>query len=155
MISTILKQASQFVLSRKLPDYRRFLLSRHDFSDRLIGVRGARGSGKTTLLLQHAQASGLPVSRMLYIACDHPAMVGESLYDIAQQFYQSGGKLLLIDEIHKAKDFAQSLKAIYDTFDLQVVFFRVHRLYKSRNKRQIYHEERCYFICRCSPFVNI
>lgn len=122
MISPILKQASQFVLSRKLPDYRRFLLGRHDFSDRLIGVRGARGSGKTTLLLQHAQASGLPVSRMLYIACDHPAMVGESLYDIAQQFYQAGGKLLLIDEIHKAKDFAQSLKAIYDTFDLQVIF---------------------------------
>ena len=122
MINTVLKQASNFVLSRKLPSYRRFLLKQYDFNDRLIGVRGARGSGKTTLILQYAHSTGLPHSKMLYIACDHPAMSGESLYDIAQQFYQEGGKLLLIDEIHKAKQFAQSLKAIYDTFDLQVIF---------------------------------
>lgn len=122
MISPVLKQASQFVLSRKLPDYHRFLFNRYDLTDRLIGIRGARGSGKTTLMLQYAQVCGLPLSKMLYVACDHPAMVGESLYDIAEQFYQAGGRLLLIDEIHKAKDFAQSLKAIYDTFELQVFF---------------------------------
>jgi predicted AAA+ superfamily ATPase len=49
-------------------------------------------------------------------------MVGVSLYDLAEQFYVKGGKLLIIDEIHKNTDFARQLKAIYDVFDLQVVF---------------------------------
>ena len=44
-------------------------------------------------------------------------MSGESLYDIAEAFYARGGKLFIIDEIHK-----KDLKAIYDVFDLQVLF---------------------------------
>lgn len=121
-MNSVLRQASQFVLSKKLPTYHRFLFKQYDLKDRLIGIRGARGSGKTTLMLQYAQACGVQLSKILYVACDHPAMVGESLYELALQFYQEGGKLLLIDEIHKTKDFAQALKAIYDTFELQVVF---------------------------------
>jgi len=49
-------------------------------------------------------------------------MAGRSLYELAQAFYQEGGKLLLIDEVHKAKGFAVELKAIRDTFGLQVIF---------------------------------
>jgi predicted AAA+ superfamily ATPase len=49
-------------------------------------------------------------------------MVGIGLYDLAQLWYQEGGKLLLIDEVHKAKGFATALKAVRDTFDLQVIF---------------------------------
>jgi hypothetical protein len=121
-MNPVLRQASQFVLSKKLPTYHRFLFKQYDLKDRLVGIRGARGSGKTTLMLQYAHACGVPLSKIFYVACDHPAMVGESLYELALEFYQEGGKLLLIDEIHKAKDFAQALKAIYDTFELQVVF---------------------------------
>lgn len=121
-MNLVLRQASQFVLSKKLPSYHRFLFKQYDLKDRLVGIRGARGSGKTTLMLQYAHACGVLLSKIFYVACDHPAMVGESLYELALEFYQEGGKLLLIDEIHKAKDFAQALKAIYDTFELQVVF---------------------------------
>jgi predicted AAA+ superfamily ATPase len=73
-------------------------------------------------MLQYAQSTAWPASKMLYLSCDHPAMVDEDLFEIAQTFYQEGGKLLILDEIHKAKNFSLALKAIYDTFDLQVIF---------------------------------
>jgi predicted AAA+ superfamily ATPase len=44
------------------------------------------------------------------------------LFDIAEDFYNLGGKVLVIDEIHKYKDFEIELKEIYDFLDLQVIF---------------------------------
>lgn len=122
MIPSILRQASAFILARTQPKYQRFLYQQIDFKEALIGIKGARGCGKTTLLLQHALKVELKPAQILYIACDHPAMVDLSLYELAQTFYQEGGLLLLLDEIHKIKDFAVHLKAIRDTFDLQVIF---------------------------------
>ena len=122
MITPIIRQASNLILARQQPEYHRFLFHNIDFSESLIGIKGARGSGKTTLLLQYAHKSQLDLTKILYVSCDHPAMVDVNLYDIAQTFYQEGGKLLFFDEIHKAKKFAVHLKAIKDTFDLQVIF---------------------------------
>jgi len=122
MIPAIIRQASTFILARPQPQYHRFLYSEIDFREPLIGIKGARGSGKTTLMLQHALSGIFPADKILYIACDHPAMVDISLYNLAQTWYQEGGRLLLVDEVHKSKGFAQALKAIRDTFDLQVIF---------------------------------
>lgn len=122
MIPPIVRQASAFILSRKQPVYRRFLYNKIDFNQPLIGIKGARGSGKTTLMLQYALNCSFPAEKILYVACDHPAMVDVKLYDLAQSFYQEGGKLLLIDEVHKAGNFGIALKAIRDTFDLNVIF---------------------------------
>lgn len=44
------------------------------------------------------------------------------IYNLAQIWYQEGGRLLLVDEVHKSKGFASALKAIRDTFNLQVIF---------------------------------
>lgn len=121
-ITPILRQTSALILARQQPSYRRFLHDHIDFNEQLIGIKGARGCGKTTLLLQYAQACDHEAHRILYIACDHPAMVDVSLYELAHNFYQEGGALLLIDEIHKSPDFASNLKAIRDTLDLQVIF---------------------------------
>jgi len=122
MIPAIIRQASAFILARPQPQYHRFLYSEIDFREPLIGIKGARGSGKTTLMLQHALAGTIPIDKILYVACDHPAMVDISLYNLAQIWYQEGGKLLLVDEVHKSKGFASALKAIRDTFNLQVIF---------------------------------
>ncbi|MEE9424254.1 MAG: AAA family ATPase [Methylococcales bacterium] len=111
-----------FILAKGQPAYHRFLYKEIDFSERLIGIKGARGSGKTTLILQFAKNSGLKSSQILYLSCDHPAMAEGDLYNLAQTFYQEGGKLLLLDEIHKFRNFATHLKAIYDTFELKVIF---------------------------------
>ena len=122
MIPDIIRQASYFILSRPIKPYKRFLLDRIDSKEHLIGIKGARGSGKTTLLLQYVHQSKIPPEKILYISCDHPAMSGVNLYALAQSFFQEGGKLLLLDEIHKLKGFATQLKAIRDTFTLQVIF---------------------------------
>jgi predicted AAA+ superfamily ATPase len=122
MLPEIIRQASAFVLARKQPDYRRFLHGEIDFNEPLIGIKGARGSGKTTVMLQYAQDCGLPKEKILYVACDHPAAAGLDLYAMAQIFFQEGGKLLLIDEIHKHKGFGPVVKVIRDTFELQIIF---------------------------------
>jgi len=46
-----LELLSNQILTQKVPEYKRFLFSKIDFDERLIGVLGSRGVGKTTLLL--------------------------------------------------------------------------------------------------------
>ncbi len=118
----LLQKISAQVLSKKIPTYKRWLFEKIDFNSNLIGIKGPRGSGKSTLLLQYAKEVGLAPSKILYISCDHPAVSDESIYDIAESFYVRGGKLFIVDEIHKNKNFSKDLKAIYDVFDLQVIF---------------------------------
>jgi len=118
----LLQKISAQILSKITPAYKRWLFEKIDFNSKLIGIKGPRGSGKSTLLLQYAKKVGLAPSKILYISCDHPAVSGESIYDIAESFYVRGGKLFIIDEIHKNKNFSEELKAIYDVFDLQIIF---------------------------------
>ncbi len=120
-LETLHKISTQ-ILSRTVPEYKRYLYSRIDFNSKLIGIKGARGTGKSTILLQYAKSIDLPPSKILYISCDHPAMSGVSLLDVATSFYARGGELFIIDEIHKSINFASELKAIYDMFDIQVIF---------------------------------
>ena len=97
-LATLQKISTQ-ILSREVPIYKRYLYSKIDFNSKLIGIKGARGAGKSTILLQYAKSLELPNSKILYVSCDHPAMSGVSLYDIAEAFYARGGKLFIIDEI--------------------------------------------------------
>lgn len=120
-LATLQKISTQ-ILNRDTPKYKRYLFSKIDFTSKLIGIKGARGTGKSTILLQYAKSLDLPSSKILYLSCDHPAMSGVSLYEVAESFYVRGGKLLIIDEIHKSSNFSSELKAIYDVFDLQVIF---------------------------------
>ncbi|MBU0923993.1 AAA family ATPase [bacterium] len=118
----ILQKISAQILARQVPTYERYLYSKIDFNSKLIGIKGARGAGKSTILLQYAKSLEIPISKILYVSCDHPAMSGENLYEIAEAFYARGGKLFIIDEIHKNNNFSKDLKAIYDVFELQVLF---------------------------------
>ena len=104
------------------PDYQRFILKQIDFSQKMIALVGAKGVGKTTLLHQYMAGLDLGLKQVLYISLDNPILTDYKLLDIAEFFYQRGGKLLLVDEIHYQADFEQDLKTIYDFFDIQVVF---------------------------------
>ena len=100
--------------------YKRYLYKEIDFTQKLIGIIGARGSGKTTFLLQYLKEHKLPLSKKLYFSADSISL--ESLFDIAYEFNKRGGELLIIDEIHKYKNFEIELKKIYDMLDMQIVF---------------------------------
>jgi len=121
MITTLLTFSNQ-IKSQNVPEYKRFLYSKIDFNERLIGIIGARGAGKTTLLLQYLKEQ-TNVKETLYLIGDHPFVASEGLFAIADAFQKVGGKMLIIDEIHKVKNFEIALKLIYDSFfELQVIF---------------------------------
>jgi len=110
---------SNLYFSLPTPTFKRYLFSQIDFQSKLIGILGQRGVGKTTLIRQIAQNYDLGISKMLYISADN---IKKSLSEIAIEFSSFGGKLLIIDEIHKAPNFALELKTIYDFVDIKVIF---------------------------------
>jgi len=116
-----LQLLSNQIKSQKLPAYKRFLFDAIDFNERLIGIIGSRGAGKTTLLLQYLSLH--KTKKTLYILADHPLVMQSGLFAIADAFQKVGGEVLIVDEIHKIKDFERDLKLIYDTFfELQLFF---------------------------------
>ena len=112
-------ELSNLYFSLPTPKFKRYLFESIDFESKLIGILGQRGVGKTTLIKQIAQNYELPLSKMLYISADN---ITNTLSEIAIEFSAYGGKLLIIDEIHKATDFAKELKTIYDFVGIQVIF---------------------------------
>ncbi|MFN3998817.1 ATP-binding protein [Algoriphagus sp.] len=104
-------------------DFQRFLLDKIDWNDRLIGILGARGSGKTTLLLQHLKKD-LPIDgSAAYVSLDDFYFTENSLLDFSEEFHLRGGKVLLLDEIHRYPTWSRELKLVYDNFpSLKAVF---------------------------------
>jgi predicted AAA+ superfamily ATPase len=73
------------------------------------------------LLLQLAYEH--KADEVLYIALDDLFFSENTLYGLAENFVKIGGKLLLLDEVHKYPNWSRELKLIYDDFsNLQVIF---------------------------------
>lgn len=104
-------------------DNERYLSARIDWSNRLIGIKGATGSGKTTLLLQYIKFH-LPKNKAaLYTTLDDLYFLEHTLVDLAREFRQNGGTHLFLDEVHKYPRWSRELKLIYDQHpQLQIVF---------------------------------
>ena len=96
--------------------HKRFLNERIDWGDRLLGLVGGRGTGKTTLLLQQLSGQGSPEGEVLYLSADHILVEALGLYEIGRDFFQGGGELLVVDEIHKSEGWALRIKNLYDAF---------------------------------------
>lgn len=114
-----LTEFSNLYFSLPTPKFKRYLFDTIDFKSKIIGILGQRGVGKTTLIRQISQNYELPSSQILYISADN---ITEPLSEIAKVLAAYGGKLLIIDEIHKAPNFSLELKTIYDFLDIRVIF---------------------------------
>lgn len=102
-------------------DFRRYLLGQVNWSHRMIGIKGPRGAGKTTLILQHLKFDlGMP-PEALYITADHNWFYNHTLFDVANDWYKQGGKILFIDEVHKYPNWSLELKNIYDGLPLSLI----------------------------------
>ena len=111
------------LLQKKLPSYQRDTLEKISSSNaKIMGLYGARGVGKTTLMLQWLKQQNYTPSQTLYISCDHAIFKETNLFSLVEYFVQHGGKLIVIDEIHEATDFEQSLKSIYDFLEIKILF---------------------------------
>lgn len=102
-------------------DFKRYLYDKISFDERMIAIKGIRGAGKTTLLLQYLKTQNRSTS--LYVTADHPWFYTKNLLETAEEWHKMGGRLLLIDEVHKYKNWSSELKNIYDGFpDMQIIF---------------------------------
>jgi len=102
--------------------YKRYFFDIVDFNEKLIGIFGDRGIGKTTFLLQYLKELDLPLNKKLYINVEYLSLSNINLFELAESFHKRGGKVLVIDEIHKIDNFEKHLKLIYDLLDLKVIF---------------------------------
>lgn len=102
--------------------YVRYLHDKIEWKSRLIAILGARGVGKSTLVLQHIKLYE-DINTTLYVSADNIYFSAHTLLDLANEFYNLGGKALYIDEIHKYNNWSQEIKNIYDSFpDLRIVY---------------------------------
>ncbi len=107
------------LLEKTSLQFKRGIFTKIDQNERSIALLGQRGVGKTTLMLQMIKERHDP-KKALYISVDNPYFTTVSLYEFAKHFEKYGGEALFIDEIHKYRDFASHLKAIYDSTNLQI-----------------------------------
>ncbi|WP_142784627.1 ATP-binding protein [Changchengzhania lutea] len=101
----------------------RYLINVIDWSNRLIGIKGARGAGKTTLLLQCIKYKLDEKAEALYVSLDSLYFLENTLISLAKDFVLQGGTHLFLDEVHKYPNWSRELKLIYDQFPkLKTVF---------------------------------
>lgn len=104
--------------------FKRYMLSRINWNNRLTGITGARGVGKTTMLLQYIKENLADVpDEVIYVNMDDLYFSKNTLVGFVDEFVKRGGKYLFIDEIHKYRNWSQEIKNSYDYFpDLKIVF---------------------------------
>ena len=107
-------QTSFDAMLRTTPtSFHRYMFDRINWNNRLLGLVGPRGVGKTTLNR----------NTTLFVNADDLYFSSHHLVDLADDFVKRGGTHLLIDEIHKYKDWARELKLMYDYHaDLKIFF---------------------------------
>jgi len=104
-------------------DFKRYLYGAINWRNRLIGIVGARGVGKTTLMLQYYLNNYSTPEDCLYISADNVNVASAGIYNLAEEYFNLGGRAILIDEIHKYPNWQQELKNIYDSFPSKQVVF--------------------------------
>lgn len=110
------------LLKETSTSFHRYMYNRINWGARMIGLMGPRGIGKTTLVLQHIKEQ-LPRKESLYVQTEDFYFASHRLTELADDFAKMGGKYLIIDEIHKYKDWSRELKLIYDYHsELHIVF---------------------------------
>ncbi len=104
-------------------DFKRYLYNEIDWTNRLIAIKGARGVGKTTLMLQYMKENDPKDGTFLYVSLDDIYFTAYSLIEFAEAFYKDGGKVLLLDEVHKYPGWSREIKNIYDSYpELKLIF---------------------------------
>jgi len=106
-----------------------------DWSDRLIGLRGARGVGKTTLLLQKIVESGEERARTLYVSLDNIWLDSREIYLLAEYHVQHGGTRIVLDEVHYVRDWQRMVKSLYDDFKGLKIAYTGSSMLKIKNRQ--------------------
>lgn len=118
-----LVQTHNSLLKNKKSTIKRELADEIDWSKRLIAIKGSRGVGKTTFLLDYVREHCVNDKTCLYINLNNLFFTERGLVSFVDEFYKKGGKVLLLDQIHKYPDWAKDLRICYEQYtDLQIIF---------------------------------
>ena len=94
-----------------------------DWSQRLIGIKGFRGVGKTTFLLDYIRKNYGNSRDCLYVNLNDFYFAKRRIFSFADEFYKRGGKILVLDQIHKYEEWSKDLRQCYDELPgLNIVF---------------------------------
>ena len=113
----ILIDASDRLVSGVSTDFRRYLSSQVNWSERLLCIKGPKGTGKTTIVLQHMKdVFGAGSGKAVYIALDHIWFADHAPIDAIEYFYSHGYTHLFIDEVHHCRDWSRLIKTASDFY---------------------------------------
>lgn len=94
-----------------------------DWSARIIGIKGFRGVGKTTFLLNFIREKYGDSRDCLYVNLNDFYFSRRRIFSFADEFYKRGGKVLVLDQIHKYPEWAAELLQCYRELPgLQIIF---------------------------------
>jgi predicted AAA+ superfamily ATPase len=94
-----------------LPEKKRPVFDSIELKNRAVLFVGARGVGKTTYLLSRAAERGF-----LYVSADHALVAESSLWEIGDAAFGRGYEGIVLDEVHRARDWGVHLKSLVDSF---------------------------------------
>ncbi|MBW3470185.1 ATP-binding protein [Arthrospiribacter ruber] len=143
-MEALINRYRNLLLSLKT-DFKRSHYYKINWKGRAICILGARGTGKSTLMLQYLKEN-LPLEKSLYLSLDDLYFKHENLINVAERFYQLGGRNLLLDEVHKYENWQRAVKNIYDFYpDLKLIISgsSILDLQKSQadlSRRLVYYE---------------
>ncbi|MGQ8337817.1 AAA family ATPase [Sunxiuqinia sp. A32] len=116
-------QIHQTLLEHSRETIARELFHEIDWSQRLICIKGFRGVGKTTFLLDYVKTNYADDKSCLYVNLNNFYFTKRKIYNFADEFYKKGGKVLLLDQIHKYPHWSSELKECYVDFpELKIIF---------------------------------
>ena len=119
MLNSLQEKQRRLVSSIESIEYVRDEYSFIDSDERLIALIGSRGVGKTTLLLQYLKQYS--IDEALYFSADDISIINFGIYEIVEEFYKLGGRIVVVDEVHRFREWAGHIKNLYDFFpDLSI-----------------------------------
>jgi predicted AAA+ superfamily ATPase len=102
---------------------KRELSKRVDWNQRLICIKGFRGVGKTTFLLDYIRDNFNDDSSVLYINLNNFYFTKRKISSFADEFAKRGGKVLVLDQIHKYPEWSEDLRKCIDEIpDIKIIF---------------------------------
>ncbi len=116
-------QIHQTLVEQNQETIRRELYDEIDWTQRMICIKGFRGVGKTTFLLDFVKERYADDKTCLYVNLNNFYFAKRKIYNFADEFYKKGGKVLILDQIHKYPYWDEELKACYENLEeLQIIF---------------------------------
>jgi uncharacterized protein len=101
----------------------RELVKTIDWSQHLICIKGFRGVGKTTFILDYLKNEYPDDNTILYIDLNNFYFTNRTILSFADEFFKRGGKMLVLDQIHKYPNWSAELRQCHDRMpELKIIF---------------------------------